>query len=104
MSPCCRQSRIGYSKRSPDGTIDQAKADLAGPLDEPGPTEDPYPKLQPVPGAALDSVQDILTEKGLPADGDVTFVQERTAFVGCGPTGSGRQQNRILDSKFRTPV
>jgi hypothetical protein len=32
-----------------------------------------------VPDAALDSVQDILTEEGMPADGDVTFVQARTA-------------------------
>src|SRR5262249_2397097 len=37
------------------------------------------PKLQPVPDAALSSIQDILTEEGLPADGDVTFVQARTA-------------------------
>ena len=32
-----------------------------------------------MPDAALDSVQDILTEEGLPADGDVTYVQARTA-------------------------
>ena len=32
-----------------------------------------------MPGAALASVQDILTEEGLPVDGDVTFVQARTA-------------------------
>jgi hypothetical protein len=32
-----------------------------------------------VPDTALDSVQDILTEEGLQADGDVTFVQARTA-------------------------
>ena len=32
-----------------------------------------------MPDAALSSIQEILTEEGLPADGDVTFVQARTA-------------------------
>ena len=72
--------KAGRIPKEPDGTIDQAKADLAWESStSPDRQEPPAPKLRPVPGAALDSVQDILTEEGLPADGDVTFVQARTA-------------------------
>ena len=72
--------KAGRILKEADGTIDQAKADLAWDRStSPGQRKAPTPKLQPVPGAALDSVQDILTEEGLPADGDVTFVQARTA-------------------------
>ena len=72
--------KAGRIPKEADGTIDQAKADAAWDHStSPGRQEPPAPRLQPVPGAALDSVQDILTEEGLPADGDVTFVQARTA-------------------------
>ena len=72
--------KAGRIPKEPDGTIDKAKADLAWDKStSPGRQEAPAPKLQPVPDAALNSIQEILTEEGLPADGDVTFVQARTA-------------------------
>ena len=75
-----RAIKAGRIPKEPDGTIDRAKADAAWDRStSPGRQKAPAPKLQPVPDAALDSVQDILTEEGLPADGDVTFVQARTA-------------------------
>jgi hypothetical protein len=75
-----RAIKAGRSSKEADGTIDQAKADAAWDrTTSPGWRKTPAPKLKPVPDAALDSVQDILTEEGLPADGDVTFVQARTA-------------------------
>ena len=75
-----RAIKAGRIPKEPNGTIDRAKADAAWDRSTtPGRRKVPAPKLQPVPGAALDSVQDILTEEGLPADGDVTFVQARTA-------------------------
>jgi hypothetical protein len=72
--------KAGRIPKEADGTVDQAKADAAWDrTTSPGKWKTPAPKLQPVPDAALDSVQHILTEEGLPANGDVTFVQARTA-------------------------
>src|SRR5262245_62010568 len=72
--------KAGRIPKEADGTVDQAKADAAWErTTSPGKRKTTAPKLQPVPDAALDSVQDMLTEEGLPADGDITFVQARTA-------------------------
>lgn len=75
-----RAIKAGRILREADGTIDQVKADLAWDRStNPGRQKAPPLKLQPVPDAALGSIQEILTEEGLPTDGDVTFVQARTA-------------------------
>jgi hypothetical protein len=75
-----RAINAGRIPKEADGTIDQAKADAAWDrTTSTGRRKAPPLKFQPVPDAALDSVQEILTEEGLPADGDVTFVQARTA-------------------------
>ena len=63
-----------------DGTIDPAKADAAwagstlpnkAPVAESG--------LKPVADIAVGSVRETLKEQGLPASGNITFVQARTA-------------------------
>jgi hypothetical protein len=76
-----RAIKAGRIPKQADGTIDQAQADLAWDHStSPGRRhESPAPKLRPVPDAALSSIQEFLTEEGLPVDGDVTFVQARTA-------------------------
>jgi hypothetical protein len=67
-----------------DGTIDPAKADVSWQRStDPGrakskPSTSPE-KLRPVGQAALGSVRETLKEQGLPAGGNVTFVQARTA-------------------------
>ena len=54
-----------------------------GTLDRPGedrkPKAKPDAKLRAVPEAAMGSVRETLKEQGLPAGGNVTFVQARTA-------------------------
>jgi len=67
-----------------DGTIDPAKADAAWQRStDPGRTKvtpkTSAEKLRPVGEAALGSVRETLKEQGLPAGGNVTFVQARTA-------------------------
>ena len=72
--------KAGRIPKESDGTVDQAKADLAWDQStSPDRQEPPARAFRPVPDAALNSIQEILTEEGLPADGDVTFVQARTA-------------------------
>lgn len=75
-----KQGRITLE---PDGTVDPAKADAAWERStDPGrrnagskPEED----LRPVAEAAVGSVRETLKEQGLPANGNLTFVQARTA-------------------------
>jgi hypothetical protein len=72
--------KAGRIHKEPDGTIDQAKADLAwNHSTSPRPQESRTPGVRPVTDAALSSIHEILTEEGLPAEGDLTFVQARTA-------------------------
>jgi hypothetical protein len=67
----------------PDGSIDARASDIRRAA-----TTDPTKqraqsgksiRLKPVPEAALGSVRETLKEQGLPAGGNVTFVQARTA-------------------------
>jgi hypothetical protein len=75
-----RAIKAGRIPKEADGTIDQAKADAAWDrTTSPGKRKTPARTFRPVPDAAINSIQEILTEQGLPADGDVTFVQARTA-------------------------
>jgi hypothetical protein len=76
-----KQGRITLE---PDGTVDAAKADASWDRStdpgrkgsEPMPISD---DLRPVPEAAVGSVRETLKEQGLPASGNLTFVQARTA-------------------------
>lgn len=79
-----RAAKAGRIPMEPDGTIDPAKADAAwqrstDPARGKRKPEAPATKLKPVPEAALGSVRETLKEQGLPAGGNVTFVQARTA-------------------------
>ena len=79
-----KAAKAGRIPLEPDGTIDPAKADVAWQRStDPGRTRmKPKPaaeKLRPVGEAALGSVRETLKEQGLPAGGNVTFVQARTA-------------------------
>ena len=76
-----KQGRIALE---PDGTVDAAKADASWDR-----STDPGRKrseskpisedLRPVPEVAVGSVRETLKEQGLPASGNLTFVQARTA-------------------------
>jgi hypothetical protein len=81
-----RAAKAGRIPLELDGTIDAAKADAAwAQSSDPG-RKPPAPKsradaenLRPVTANAVGSVRDTLKEQGLPASGNVTFVQARTA-------------------------
>ena len=75
-----RAAKAGRVSLEPDGTIDPAKADIAWERStEPGRSRAKPEKLKPVAEAAMGSVRETLKEQGLPASGNVTFVQARTA-------------------------
>src|SRR5581483_7452367 len=79
-----KAAKAGRIQLEPDGTIDPAKADAAWQRStDPGRGKSkpkaPAEKLRPVGQAALGSVRETLKEQGLPAGGNVTFVQARTA-------------------------
>ena len=79
-----RAIKTGRVPAEPDGTIDAAKADAAwarstDPAKARKPKAKPDGKLRAVPEAAMGSVRETLKEQGLPAGGNVTFVQARTA-------------------------
>ena len=64
----------------PDGTVDAAKANASWERSsDPGRRKPAAQKLRPVAEAAVGSVRETLKEQGLPAGGNVTFVQARTA-------------------------
>ena len=64
----------------PNGTIDAAKADASWERSsDPGHRKPVAEKLRPVAEAAVGSVRETMKEQGLPAGGNVTFVQARTA-------------------------
>lgn len=63
-----------------DGTVDPAKADSSWERSsDPARRKSSPEKLRPVGQAAVGSVRETLKEQGLPASGNVTFVQARTA-------------------------
>ncbi|ARP98182.1 elements of external origin [Pseudorhodoplanes sinuspersici] len=79
-----KATKAGRIPLEADGTIDPAKADAAWQRStDPGRTKSkpkaPAEKLRPIGEAALGSVRETLKEQGLPAGGNVTFVQARTA-------------------------
>jgi hypothetical protein len=79
-----KAAKAGRIPLEPDGTIDPAKADASWERStDPGrakaKTKTSTEKLRPVGEAALGAVRETLKEQGLPAGGNVTFVQARTA-------------------------
>ena len=75
-----RAAKAGRVSLEPDGTIDPVKADISWERStEPGRSRTKPEKLKPVADAAMGSVRETLKEQGLPASGNVTFVQARTA-------------------------
>ena len=63
-----------------DGTVDAAKTDASWERSsDPARRKLVADKLRPVPEAAVGSVRETLKEQGLPASGNLTFVQARTA-------------------------
>ena len=79
-SRCSRPSSRGAITLEPDGTVDAAKADASWERSsDPARRKAPAEKLRPVAEAAVGSVRETLKEQGLPASGNVTFVQARTA-------------------------
>lgn len=75
-----RAAKTGRVPLEADGTIDPAKADIAWERStDPGRSKAKPEKLKPVAEAAMGSVRETLKEQGLPASGNVTFVQARTA-------------------------
>jgi hypothetical protein len=81
-----KAAKAGRIPLEADGTVDPAKADAAwqrstDPSRGKPRTKSPTAanKLRPVGEAALGSVRETLKEQGLPAGGNVTFVQARTA-------------------------
>ena len=75
-----RAAKAGRVSLEPDGTIDPAKADISWERStDPGRSRPKSEKLKPVAEAAMGSVRETLKEQGLPASGNVTFVQARTA-------------------------
>ena len=72
-----KQGRVSLEA---DGTVDPAKADASWERSSDPARRKPAPeKLRPVAEAAVGSVRETLKEQGLPAGGNVTFVQARTA-------------------------
>ena len=79
-----RAVKQGRITLRPDGTVDPAKADASWERSSDPSRKKPEPKakfdkLRPVAEAAVGSVRETLKEQGLPASGNVTFVQARTA-------------------------
>jgi hypothetical protein len=79
-----RAIKQGRVPIEPDGTIDPQKADASwqrstDPARGKSKPSASSAKLRPVGEAALGSVRETLKEQGLPAGGNVTFVQARTA-------------------------
>jgi hypothetical protein len=79
-----RAIKQGRVPLEPDGTIDPGKADASWQRSTDPSRGKSKPsalseKFRPVGQAALGSVRETLKEQGLPAGGNVTFVQARTA-------------------------
>lgn len=72
--------KAGRIQLEPDGAVDPLKADAAwARTTDPARAKARPEKLKPVAEAAVGSVRETLKEQGLPAGGNVTFVQARTA-------------------------
>jgi len=63
----------------PDGSINARASDIRRAATTDPSKQRAASRLKPVPEAALGSVRETLKEQGLPAGGNVTFVQARTA-------------------------
>ena len=75
-----RAVKQGRVVLEPDGTVDAVKADASWERSsDPARRRPTAEKLRPVAEAAVGSVRETLKEQGLPASGNVTFVQARTA-------------------------
>jgi hypothetical protein len=74
-----RAVKQGRVVLEPDGTIDAVKADASWERSSDPARRKAPEKLRPVAEAAVGSVRETLKEQGLPASGNVTFVQARTA-------------------------
>ena len=75
-----KAAKAGRIPLEPDGTIDPVKADAAwAQSTEPARSKVKRETAKPVAEAAVGSVRETLKEQGLPASGNVTFVQARTA-------------------------
>lgn len=79
-----RAAKAGRIQQEADGTIDPARADAAWDQATDPAKKKPKPakttsQMKPVADAAVGSVRETLKEQGLPASGNVTFVQARTA-------------------------
>jgi len=75
-----RAASAGRITLEADGSVDPAKADASWERSTEPKRESQTPaKLKPVADAAVGSVRETLKEQGLPASGNVTFVQARTA-------------------------
>ena len=72
--------KAGRIEAEGDGTIDPTKADAAW-AGSTVPNKAPFAErdLKPVADIAVGSVRETLKEQGLPASGNITFVQARTA-------------------------
>ncbi len=75
-----RAVKHGRVVLEPDGSVDAAKADASWERSsDPARRKLVAEKLRPVADSAVGSVRETLKEQGLPASGNVTFVQARTA-------------------------
>ena len=75
-----RAAKSGRIQLEADGTVDPVKADAAWTRSSDPARTGAKPKgLKPVAEAVVASVRETLKEQGLPAGGNITFVQARTA-------------------------
>lgn len=74
-----RAAKTGRIELEADGTVDPDKADIAWDRSTDPERAAKSRRLKPVAEVAVGSVRETLKEQGLPASGNITFVQARTA-------------------------
>ena len=74
-----RAAKTGRIELEADGTVDPDKADIAWDRSTDPERAVKSRRLKPVAKVAVGSVRETLKEQGLPASGNITFVQARTA-------------------------
>jgi hypothetical protein len=74
-----RAAKTGRIELEADGTVDPVKADIAWARSTDPEHAVKSRRLKPVAEVAVGSVRETLKEQGLPASGNITFVQARTA-------------------------